>query len=365
MSDVTLFIPFARDVKLLKHNLEYYTAIGINRILLSIHIRQEWEKGFLDTVNEIIANYPATIADIHCKPGNASKERYERVISKHCRNNDWVIVADLDEFYEYSMPLADVVNYCEEKSYDYVTGEFLDRVGPMGERATIQGNIWDSFPVGLRLTKNIGKGCVNKVVLARAGIKLTGGHHRALSGNGCPISKCSAIVHHFKWDSSCIERIQYMKNMYTEENLPWVDETIRMEEFIKINGDLFPIDNPALEAYWPMYKRSISKTTGGLQSVWEDPTRVIPEKVNTLEIKRNSDSNFDININASKTLEVNQSYINILSLCDGYNTVSDIASIIRDAYPSDWPTIEYDIQWSLRELYAQGLISSCRLRDYP
>ena len=86
MTNITLFIPIGRDIKLLKNNLDYYTRMGINRILLSVHIKDDWAKGFLDAVNTIIAPYPAEIAEIFRGSGTASKTRYENVISKHCRN---------------------------------------------------------------------------------------------------------------------------------------------------------------------------------------------------------------------------------------------------------------------------------------
>jgi len=255
MQKITLFIPFGRDIKLLKYNLDYYTGMGIRRILLSVHIRSEWEKGFLDAVKKIIAPYPAEIAEIYRDAHNASKTRYENVISKHCRNDDWVIVADLDEFYEYSMPLADVIKFCKVNNYDYVKGEFLDRIGPMGELATIQGNIWDTYPVGLRLTK-MAKVCVDKIVLARASIRLTGGHHNAITGTGCPIDDCSAIVHHFKWDSTCVERIKYMNGMQKKANFPWAVDSERTLQYLESNGGKIPIDDTGLEAYWPIYQRN-------------------------------------------------------------------------------------------------------------
>jgi len=112
MHPVTLFLPIGRDISLLKRNLDYYTRMGIKKILLSVHLQEEWENGFLDSVNEIITDYPAQIAEIHTGAANVSKKRYETVIGKYCNSDDWVIVADLDEFYEYSRPLPEVLEYC-------------------------------------------------------------------------------------------------------------------------------------------------------------------------------------------------------------------------------------------------------------
>jgi len=356
MQSITLIIPFGRDITLLRRNLDYYTEMGIQRILLSVHVRKEWEEGFLDAINEIIADYPAEIADIHMEEHNASKKRYEAVISKYCNNNDWVIVADLDEFYEYSSPLPDVVNFCEKNGYDYISGEFLDRLSPTGELADIEGNIWDTYPVGLKLTAKLGI-CANKVVLARAGVELAGGHHNALTGIGCPVGECSAIVHHFKWDSTCIERIQYMNSMQRRANTPWAIDSERMLQYLASNGRIIPIDDPALEAYWPIYKRSIPSASVGLQTIWEDPSRIAPKKLSSIEIHKQGDSDYLISADKKRSLKLNLSSLIILNLSDGFNSVSDITSITRDAYPAAWQSIEYSVQLTLRELYAAGFIS--------
>lgn len=357
MKKITLFIPFGRDISLLKSCLEYYTEMGIQRILLSVHIRQEWQEGFLDAVNEAISGFPAKISEIHTGTKNDSAKRYETVIGKYCKSDDWVIVADLDEFYEYSRPLHEVLEYCLSYGYDNVIGEYLDRIGPKGNLPDLQDNLWDTFPVGLQISKSIAKACSHKIVLARANIRLSGGHHKAYSGKTCPTSEISAIVHHFKWDSTCIERIKYMKSMYQENNLPWVNEPKRVLKFLETNKGRFDISLAALEAYWPMYKRSCVSANAGLKSIWEDPTKITPKQSSSLKIQKQSDTIYLVNGAGIKPFVLNQSSMAILTLCNGYNSASDIVTIIRNTYPSGWLSMEQSVQAALRSLYAEGLIT--------
>ncbi|GMR06029.1 MAG: hypothetical protein BMS9Abin25_0610 [Gammaproteobacteria bacterium] len=356
MQHITLFIPLGRDISLLRRNLDYYTEMGVQRFLLSVHIIKEWHDGFLRAVEEIIADFPAVIAETHSEEHIASKKRYENVINTHCNDNDWVIVADLDEFYEYSLPLPDVVQYCEQNNYDYVTGEFLDRVGPEGGLPDIHGDLWDTYPVGLRLTSHT-NACANKIVLARAHIELTGGHHNALSGTGCPAEECSAIVHHFKWDSTCIERSKYVNRMQKKAGKSWAIDSERILHYLESNRMKIPVDDPILDAYWPMYKRKAHVADTGLDSIFSDPIKIIPRILTSSKIKELSKTEYLVSNPGGASLKLNHSSMMIFNLCNGRNSVSDIVSITREAYPTAWSSIENHVQSALRSFYAMGLLS--------
>jgi hypothetical protein len=349
MNSATLFVPVGRDITLLEQNLDYYTQMGIKKILISVHLRPEWEEGFLDSINEVIEKYPATIADLHTAQEIASKARYDSVIKKHCSPGDWVIIADQDEFYEYSQPLAETIKCCEENGYDYVTGEFLDRVGPIGDMPEIKDMLWDSFPIGVKLTKEVVKGGA-KVTLARASVNLTAGHHRALNGRACPNNICSTIVHHFKWDSTCIDRTRYMADVYQRGRFSCVSESLRVLDYLDKNKGKIKIDDPALEAYWPIFNRTSSSTESGLESIYHDPNNVTPVKQSHLKIKKSSESNYLVTVNNDHVLAFNQSTMVTFDLCDGQRNVAEIVSILRDVYPASWQMMEYQTQSALRSL---------------
>lgn len=254
------------------------------------------------------------------------------------------------------MPLADVIELCKVKRYDFVRGQFLDRIGPAGRLDPMQGNIWDTYPVGMRLTKLTGV-CADKVVLARAGVSLTGGHHNAVTGTGCPVEECSAIVHHFKWDSTCLERIRYMNRMHNEANIAWASDSDSILQYLESNAGEISLDAPGLKAYWPAYRRSTTMENAGLQSIWQDPNQVVPKKCNALKIQQHGDQDYLVTDTGNRSLRLNASSIILLELCDGINKVLDIVNIAIDAYPSSRLSIEYHAQTTLRELYQAGLIT--------
>lgn len=210
MKPITLYLPVGPDIKLLDANLDYYTGLGVSHILLSVHLREEWAGGFLEKITQTTKNYHAEIAQIHRSAAIEERLRYQSVTREYCDENDWVIIADLDEFHEFSMPIADIISLCESRDYDYVTGLFLDRIGIEGELTEYAWNIWDCFPLGARLTRKATGGDERKVVLTRANIDLVGGHHYAYEGRRCPTGEGTAIVHHFKWDASVLDRADHM-----------------------------------------------------------------------------------------------------------------------------------------------------------
>jgi hypothetical protein len=356
IKNTKLFIPLGRDVKLLKCNLEFYTELGIEHIYTSVHIRDEWEHGFIENVKDIIKDFPVTITEVYRGNNLALNDRYDSFRKNFCNEKDWVVVADLDEFYEYSMPLAELVRYCETNHYDYITGRFLDRVGPQGDLPEFDENLWDRYPIGLHATRSIAGGCVTKVTLCRSTVDLNGGHHNALSGNGCPEDIASTVVHHFKWDASVIDRLQYMSDMHIENGQPWHKEKDNVLNYLKEHGNRFAIDSPALHVYWPLYRRSRSVAKTGLSSIFEDPFMSYPKMNEQLEFQTLSETEFLVSYD-DKLLKINNSGMLLLYLCDGKSNINDIINTIRCENPQEWQTIEHDIQAAMRRLFKAGLLT--------
>jgi len=151
-----------------------------------------------------------------------------------------------------------------------------------------------------------------------------------------------------------------MQNMYENNNLPWVDGPKRILKFLEMNKGKFAIDLPPLETYWPSYNRGDTKDNGGLQSIWQDPNHKVSRKLDSLTMHKNNDTDYLVCLNDHKTLRLNFIGMITLDLCDEFNSVSVIVSIIREAYPSGWQTIEYDTQSTIRKLYTAGFITDTR-----
>lgn len=358
MKPVTLYLPVGPDIKLLKANLEYYSNLGVSHILLSVHLRDEWADGLLERIHHAIKNYPAEIAQIYQGMTIDDRSRYLEVTRQHCKGDDWVIIADLDEFHEFSMPLPDIISLCESKNYDYVTGQFLDRVGVDGKLTEYTGNIWDCFPIGMRLTRKILNGDDPKVVLTRAHIGISGGHHYALEGVRCPGNEGTATVHHFKWDASILVRAKHMYKVLASAGNDWCIEYLKLLAYFENNNGYICIDDPTLDAYWPGYMRSECYTLTGLHEIHKDPNFIKPTIIPIESVLFPDEHQRIVRLTDGTVRYINSATAILLELCNGKRTVKEISQLLMSGYPEKWHSIEKEIQDTLGKSQQEKLIKA-------
>jgi hypothetical protein len=154
--------------------------------------------------------------------------------TKRSKPNDWWIVSDDDELQVYPEPIEDIIETCERNGYNFVTGGFLDRIGTDGTFPTVDRdtNLHKAFPLAGFFRYPISGACPNKVTLMKGYQDVTPGQHYAQFKDGnswgkshpkrMPIEEVFTQVHHFKWDSTCIQRIKSVadinkKYAYSEE----------------------------------------------------------------------------------------------------------------------------------------------------
>ncbi len=356
MKPVALYLPVGPDVTLLEANLDYYSNLGVSRILLSVHLRDEWSDGFLERISKTIKDHPAEIAQIYQGVSIDNRSRYINVTREHCNKDDWVIIADLDEFHEFSMPLPDVVSLCESQNYDYVTGQFLDRVGFDGKLIEYTGNIWDCFPIGMRLTRKILDDDAPKVVLARAEIGIKEGHHYALDGMRYPGNECAAIVHHFKWDASVLVRANHMYKVLADAGNDWCIEYLKLLAYFEKNNGHICIDDTTLDAYWPGYMRTECHAQVGLQDIYKDPNFVKPVLGAIESVSYPDKHQRLIRLIDGTVRYINSSAAIVMELCNGERTVREISQLLKSSYPEKWHRIEKEIQEALRKLQEDKLL---------
>ena len=116
----------------LTHFFKYYENI-VDEIYVIVY---EWDNmSTYEEVEKIISNFPnAKIV----KRSKKEQFNWEHVTylynqTKLLHPNDWWIVADDDEFHEYSKDLDNIINECDENGWDLVRGGFVDRIGEGGE----------------------------------------------------------------------------------------------------------------------------------------------------------------------------------------------------------------------------------------
>jgi hypothetical protein len=170
--------------------------------------------------------------------------------------NDWWVIADIDEFHLYpNDDLKILITNCNKYGWDLVWGGFIDRIGPEGTFSTLEPNtnIFNQYPNAGFFRYPMSKACPNKVCVMKGYIELTDGQHYAkIDGhttwkwqgwNHPLINPHSYIqVHHFKWDSSSIERIKAVADV--KQSYSYSDEYKLMYDRIRKSKFKIDLTNP-------------------------------------------------------------------------------------------------------------------------
>jgi len=138
--------------------------------------------------------------------------------------DDWWVIADIDEFHLYPFnSLKKIIKESTKNGWDIIRGGFIDRIGNHGNFSKIDTNtnrlIWSQFPNGGFFRYPLSGACPNKIAVCKGYVELTSGQHYAKIGGDTtwrwqgwnhPLinPKHHIQVHHFKWDSTAIERIK-------------------------------------------------------------------------------------------------------------------------------------------------------------
>jgi hypothetical protein len=167
--------------------------------------------------------------------------------------NDWWVVSDDDELHVYSKPLKEIVSACDRNGWELVRGGFIDRIGQTGDFPKInkKENIFDQFPVAGFFRYPMSNACPNKVCIMKGYIEITPGQHYAkIDGQTtwrwqgwnhpliAPNDEYNVQVHHFKWDSTCVERIKAVADI--KKDYSFSDEYLKMYQALRRNN--FEID---------------------------------------------------------------------------------------------------------------------------
>jgi len=253
----------------LSHMLFHYSEL-VDEIYVVVY---EWENfSTYNSVEQIVLKFPkAKIVRRETK----EKFNWEYVTqlyneTKLMHPEDWWVVSDDDEFHIYSKNLREIVNECDENGWELVIGGFIDRIGLDGTFPEIVDdiNIFKQFPLAGFFRYPLSGACPNKVCIMKGYIEITPGQHYAKINEQttwrwqgwnhpliAPIDKYNVQVHHFKWDSTCGERIRAVANVgqnysYSEEYRKMYRALAKTKFQIDINESEFMIEN----SEWISYK---------------------------------------------------------------------------------------------------------------
>ena len=233
-----------RNTHILPHMLKHYEGkVDKNYVVV---YRQSKDDSILEEIEELgITPY---------KVVTESKFNWEKVTDlynevKRTKPNDWWIVSDDDELQVYPRSIEDIVHKCDRHGYTFVTGGFVDRIGPNGTfpKVSLETNLHQAFPNAGFFRYPMSGANPNKVTLMKGSVDLVPGQHYAIvDGKNSwgtehkkrmPIQDVFVQVHHFKWDSSVLDRILEVAG--TKKNYTFWQEYDKMyQSIVKENNQI-------------------------------------------------------------------------------------------------------------------------------
>ena len=247
---INLVTVVGRNTHLLPHMLKHYEDL-VDKVYVGVY-RQNDDDGILEEIKELGIEPFMVVTD--------SKYNWDRVTEmyntiKMTKPNDWWIISDDDELQVYPYDINDIIKECEASKFDFVTGGFLDRIGPDGTFPVVERDtdIHKAFPLAGFFRYPMSGACPNKVTLCKGYQKISSGQHYAEFDDGknswgrwhrkrLPVDDVFVQVHHFKWDNSCKTRIKEVAE--TIEDYSWWWEYKKLYDNLEKSNWKVDINNP-------------------------------------------------------------------------------------------------------------------------
>lgn len=239
---MTIITPICDRIELLPFYLRYYHRQGVERFVVALY------NGKKNPLHDAIYRFGnQSKVDLHIRPsvicplpelsGPKETSGINVIRQEFIRPDEWFAIADLDEFVRplRGTNLIDLASRAIASDYTAVHGGMVDRIAATGEFPAIDPDrgLDEQFPLQCDLTEACGA-MTSKIFLSRGNLEVTNGHHWPNSGN-VSIMRDGGEVHHFKWTSGIIGRLQNRLKHFREQRLPWAEESARLLKVIE-NG---------------------------------------------------------------------------------------------------------------------------------
>jgi hypothetical protein len=229
--------------------VEHYVHLGVEQFHLSLQLEPTEDPNESTRAereaNRILAKYDLALRSILVKPFSsfALREHHDKLKRKHCREADWVVWSDIDEFQVYPGEFRSLLDLAASYKIDYFRGYLVDRVAESGKLQPFDPAvpIWGQYPRRFRLTSGRANRMSHKVTCAKSVVQLTPGNHYTISARPLTYYSEPVEVHHFKWDTSVVSRLTRRLQPDFQEQCPWWVESKEILEFIEQNeGSIAP-----------------------------------------------------------------------------------------------------------------------------
>tara|TARA_Y100000004_G_scaffold195396_1_gene262281 strand:- start:425 stop:1279 length:855 start_codon:yes stop_codon:yes gene_type:complete len=243
MHKINLVTVVGHNITMLPHMLNHYKDI-VDEVYVVVY-RQHEDDGIVDEIKKLGIT-PYKIVTEPKFNWEKVTELYNEV--KKTKPNEWWVVSDDDEFHVYPKPLQEMINDCEENGWEFITGGFIDRIGEDGTFPKVYNktNIWKKFPYGGFFRYPLSQACPNKCCVMKGRVKVTHGQHYGIIKDKhiwgkenlnhplrYPPGRGEGFiqVHHFKWDSTVLERLKEVSE--TKKEYTFWEEYQKMYDAIK------------------------------------------------------------------------------------------------------------------------------------
>jgi tetratricopeptide (TPR) repeat protein len=243
-------------IDLLPHWLDHYSRLNADELLIGI---------FDDVAPEARAQvdrYSArwkfkTFRQTWRDTSELEQEQQRRAACYAAGADDdaWIIHTDLDELHEYPLLARQLIEAAKTRDIQVIYGWLLDRVAADGSMPPIPSfddpaspSIWNAFSSACRLTGILLRAPTRKVMIARLGIEVGGGHHAAggFVPYPIPMGRISQyIVHHFKWHKDTVDRMEWGL-AHAGCNPAWQLEARRFLDWLHSNGGRINLNDPTI-----------------------------------------------------------------------------------------------------------------------
>ncbi|GHC06523.1 glycosyltransferase family 2 protein [Thermomonas carbonis] len=246
---------------LLGHFLDHYRRLGVDEFLLTLHAEASDPRA--QDMLDIMASHGISprlrTAEFNTR---LKLERYRALIGEHCRPEDWILYADMDEFHAYPVAIHELLASCDAAGYRFVRGRMRDRLAAGGQLVPMRPvpSLWEQFPFRASVTSRIRQGWDRKVCAAKPDVVfdeggmhcLAYGHDRStnyrlthLDARGFPNL---VDIDHFAWDDTLLKRIE-TKLAGLGGDSDSTDDPVVMAEYERVRVHLLAHGNIAADDF--------------------------------------------------------------------------------------------------------------------
>jgi hypothetical protein len=229
------------DYDIDNHFIEYYKRLGIDEFLIILNTMSDGSKK-LKQVQNILRNHGLEEKEIWVDYFHEHKKikKMKDLVKDFTEPEDWIVMADSDEFYDYHCNLRKFISYCEKNKYDFAVGEIVDRLSVTGKPLEIYPdmNLFESFPIKSNLTNVISQAPCVKVVLNNSFVDISTGHHGVVSSKNSNVSPYPGkiTVNHFKFKGNILENLKRRKSVLEKHGHGWSSFSENLLDYYDKNG---------------------------------------------------------------------------------------------------------------------------------